>query len=122
MASKRFSSGLVKICLAIILPCLALSSILELALKNGAPGRPKNWNDRNWDGRRAPTKRALDTDWWPNDMFPNEEGILNASAALAFLTTLMMSVLAFIAMRKGTVGVRAPVSFSTLHSSTDLPE
>ena len=38
-------------------------------------------------------------------MFPNEEGLLNASAALALVSTFMMSVLCIIALRRRTVGV-----------------
>lgn len=106
MAFKRFSSGLVTLSLSIILPCLALSSILELALKNAAPKRPENWNELTQGSAKRATVTVI---LWPQKMFPNEEGLLNASAALALLTTLMMSVLGIIASRKGTVGVRIPV-------------
>lgn len=120
MASKRFSSGLVTVCLAIIIPCLAISSILELGLKNGAPRRPEGWTPDNPPEPGAPTKMDIRTDWWPKHMFPNEEGILNASSALALITAFMMSALAIIALRKGTVGVRIPQLSSTIYSLTDL--
>lgn len=103
MAFKRFSSGLVTLCLAIILPCLALSSILEMGLKNSAPKRPENWNGHS-------KRDYISDEWWPKKMLPDETGLLNASAALALLTTFMMAILGIIAKRNGTVGVTVSIS------------
>ena len=101
MALKSFSYELVTVSLSIILPCLAISAILELGLKNGAPKRPENWNDR--------FKRAVNDVWWPKNMFSNDAGLLNASAALALILPLVLGPVAFYALRKGPLGV-SPVA------------
>ena len=109
MAPKSFSSGLVTLCLSIILPCLALSSILELAFKNVAPKRPDNWNDlvaRPLGAKTLYTRSIGGTVWWPQNMFPDEVGILNASSGMALVTVFIVSVLAICARRSGPAGVR----------------
>lgn len=97
-----FSSGMVKLSLSTILPCLALSAALELALKNMAPTRPEAWHDL--------VSREIIVTWWPQKMFPNEDGLLNASSALALITTFIISVFAIYASKKGAPGVRDTTS------------